>query len=59
MSRHCWVIEVPTARGGWKFHNAYTFRWRAKRWLNVVNAMAGADARIVKYTPEGEDEGKN
>ncbi len=55
MSRHCWVIEVPTKRGGWKVEDTCVHESTAHSymvWLRELHPRA----RIVKYTPEVEDD---
>ncbi len=53
MSRHCWVIEVPTTRGGWQVRFLCDSMARAKRHIKDYPWLHG---RIVKYVPEVEDE---
>jgi len=53
------VIEVPTTRGGWRVVEV-SMAQRMARWLLRVWRKHAAynepEARIVKYTPEVEDE---
>lgn len=56
MSRHCWVIEVPTTRGGWMVVKGVRTRSMARVWRKLHTTLWCCKTRIVKYTPEVEDE---
>lgn len=55
MARHCWAVEVPKMGGGWRPRDMYDTRDDARFWL-PEHRVKYPEARIVKYTPEDEDE---
>jgi len=55
VARHCWVIEVPTTRGGWRIEEVEVCLDHARLTLADVKRYY-PDALIVKYTPEAEED---
>ncbi len=49
------MIEVPTARGGWRVEEPCESESEAEGFLEIVQRKY-PEARIVKYTPEVEDD---